>query len=941
MSNPDLPQAAPPPIALPPLPVVMPTARDIVWIGADGEIERLSINQAQDRLDRRPALFCHRRWTASRLGLETSGLGALEGLDALELFAFVRPSQFCLPTPQGLGRVMALDTSGGDDEMAMLIPKSAAKMLAELQALSPVQKQQAAGIAAMMAQGGWGWAPTVLAALGQAMPPEAPPDPRGASIWFRLPENPEYGADPEPGAFPISVKQSEDRLKAMLGKGAEIRPSQKAYTASLVPAFGTPKGEDNPVVVLAEAGTGTGKTLGYLAPATVWAEDNKAPVWVSTYTRSLQHQVVEEMARFYPDRTERDAKVVIRKGRENYLCLLNLEDALSAVAATPRLAPALGLMARWAEANPDGDLTGSGFPAWLIDLLGVGATIGLADRRGECIHSACRHFQKCFVEKSRQRSRRADIVVANHALVMIGAAMASLVPGQSGQSTPTRYIFDEGHHVFDAADSAFSVAFSGAEAADLRRWIRGQEGNRKSRARGLKKRLEELLAFDEAAMADLDQAMEAARILPAVNWRQRLSEAAPDGPVEQFLFAARNVIYERVSSPGSLYNLEVGLYPLDDHLATMALGLSSALKDIAEPLQRLAKTLNAILVDQADHLDSVTRNRLEGAARGLLRRANGPLAAWRQLLDDITDMSHPEGRAGFIDWMEATRHNGQDIDIGLRRHYLDPGEPFSRAVLTPSHGAIITSATLTDHTSREVDTPLPEDWHFAERLTGTVYLPSPAVVSSVASPFDYASQTKLLIVGDVDRDNIEQSAAAMASLMKASQGGALGLFTAIRRLKATYPHILSALDDAQIPLYAQHMDALNLQTLLQMFREDRRSCLLGTDAVRDGIDVPGQALQLIIFDRVPWPRPDMLFKARADHYGRDLWTDRATRMKLRQAFGRLVRRGDDCGVFVVLDNRLPSRLLSAFPPGVVAERCGLAEAVKTVSSFLSPEGGVG
>jgi len=317
------------------------------------------------------------------------------------------------------------------------------------------------------------------------------------------------------------------------------------------------------------------------------------------------------------------------------------------------------------------------------------------------------------------------------------------------------------------------------------------------------------------------------------------------------------------------------------------------------------------------------------------------LAAWRQLLDDITDMSHPEGRAGFIDWMEATRHNGQDIDIGLRRHYLDPGEPFSRAVLTPSHGAIITSATLTDHTSREVDTPLPEDWNFAERLTGTVYLPSPAVVSSVASPFDYASQTKLLIVGDVDRDNIEQSAAAMASLMKASQGGALGLFTAIRRLKATYPHILSALDDAQIPLYAQHMDALNLQTLLQMFREDRRSCLLGTDAVRDGIDVPGQALQLIIFDRVPWPRPDMLFKARADHYGRDLWTDRATRMKLRQAFGRLVRRGDDRGVFVVLDNRLPSRLLSAFPPGVVAERCGLAEAVKTVSSFLSPEGGVG
>ena len=939
-------QPHPPLPRLPLLPVVMPTARDVIWVGQDGDIQRLTTASVRQRLDHRPVFFCHRKWTAGRLGIESSGLGGLEGLDLLELFAFVRPAQFGLPTARGIADVLGLDTSGNDEDHALLIPKSAEKLLVELQALPERGKDQAAGIAAMMAQGGWGWAPSVMAALDHPMPPEAPPDPRGASVWFRMAENPEYGPDPEPGAFPIRSEQAEIRLKTMLGKGAEVRPGQKAYATSLVPAFGTPKGEDNPVVVLAEAGTGTGKTLGYLAPATLWAEENKAPVWVSTYTRSLQHQVAEEMARFYPDRAERDAKVVIRKGRENYLCLLNLEDALSAVPATPRLAPALGLMARWTEANPDGDLTGSGFPAWLIDLLGQGPTIGLADRRGECIHSACRHFQKCFVEKSRQKSRRADIVVANHALVMIGAAMASLVPqggagSSGGQQNPTRYIFDEGHHVFDAADSAFSTCFSGAEAADLRRWIRGQDGNRKSRARGLKRRLEDILAFDDAAMGDLDQAMEAAKVLPATGWRQRLSEAAPEGPVEQFLYAARDVIYQRVSSPESLYNLEVGLYPLDENLSVMAMGLGDALRDIATPLERLAKTIHKMLVDQADQLDTASRNRLEGAARGLMRRANGPLASWRQLLEDVThppSSAHPssiEGRQGFIDWMEATRRNGEDVDIGLHRHYLDPGEPFSRVVLMPSHGTVITSATLTDHTSRDQEMPMPEDWAFASQLTGASNLPSPALVSAVSSPFDYASQTKLLIVGDLDRDNTDQTAAAMAALMKASGGGALGLFTAIRRLKAVYPQLLPALDENQIPLFAQHMDAMNLQTLLQMFREDRRSCLLGTDAVRDGIDVPGQALQLIIFDRVPWPRPDMLFKARASHYGREQWSDRATRMKLRQAFGRLVRRGDDRGVFVVLDSRLPSRMLSAFPPGLEAERCGLVEAIDTVSSFLS------
>jgi ATP-dependent DNA helicase DinG len=87
--------------------------------------------------------------------------------------------------------------------------------------------------------------------------------------------------------------------------------------------------------------------------------------------------------------------------------------------------------------------------------------------------------------------------------------------------------------------------------------------------------------------------------------------------------------------------------------------------------------------------------------------------------------------------------------------------------------------------------------------------------------------------------------------------------------------------------------------------------------------VPGEALRLIVFDRVPWPRPDMLFKARAEMFGREAWTDRLTRMKLRQAFGRLIRRENDRGVFVMLDNRLPTRLTSAFPAGTPIIRVAL------------------
>lgn len=917
---------------LPEIPVILPTPQGVVWIDSDGLIETLPITAARERLNGQPVFFCHRRWTASRLGLEHSGLGGLEGLDLLELFAFVRPSRFCLPTPDGVAAALGLEQARSGEDRAMLIAASARHLLEELSATQEANRQPAIAMAGMMAQGGWGWAPSVLAALGSAMPQPGPPDPMAGAVWTRLGENPVPPPATEPGAFAITVDEIEKRLQAMLGRKAEIRPGQKSYAASLTPAFDTPQTDQGPALVLAEAGTGTGKTLGYLAPSTVWAETNKAPVWVSTYTRSLQHQVVEEMGRFYPDREERDRKVVVRKGRENYLCLLNLEDALETARANPRYATALGLMARWAEANPEGDLTGAGFPAWLVDLLGYGPTMGLADRRGECIHSACRHYNKCFVEKSRLRSREADIIVANHALVMITAAMASLVTEGEGSTTPTRYVFDEGHHVFDAADSAFATAFSGQETADLRRWIRGQEGQRKSRARGLKRRLEDMLAGEVDAQADLDAVMEAARILPATGWRQRLTDHAPDGPVEAFLFQLRRIIHDRVSSPESLYNLECSLYPLDAELSAMALGLSEAMQDMARPLERLAARLGRMLAQDADTLDSASRARLEGAARGLTRRAAGPLTSWQHLL---TDVAGGEMNPGFVDWMEATRRNGEDIDIGIHRHYLDPTQPFSRVVLGPSHGAVITSATLTDRSDAQSETPVEDDWLLADALTGAVHLPKPAYRSAVASPFDYASQTRVMVVTDLARDDPQQTAGAMAALMQSSGGGALGLFTAIRRLREVYPELAANLDTAGLPLYAQHVDAMNLQTLLQIFREDRSSCLLGTDAVRDGIDVPGDALQLIVFDRVPWPRPDMLYKARGEHYGRQRWADRTTRMKLRQAFGRLVRRGNDRGVFIMLDSRLPSRMLSAFPPGVPVRRCGLAEAVAETKAFLN------
>jgi ATP-dependent DNA helicase DinG len=130
------------------------------------------------------------------------------------------------------------------------------------------------------------------------------------------------------------------------------------------------------------------------------------------------------------------------------------------------------------------------------------------------------------------------------------------------------------------------------------------------------------------------------------------------------------------------------------------------------------------------------------------------------------------------------------------------------------------------------------------------------------------------------------------------------------------------------------VDGLDTSTLVDIFRAEQDSCLLGTDAVRDGVDVPGRSLRLIVFDRVPWPRPDILHRARRSAFGGKAWDEMLTRLRLKQAYGRLIRRAGDAGVFVMLDSALPSRLASAFPPGVPIERMGLADAAHLVREFL-------
>jgi ATP-dependent DNA helicase DinG len=339
----------------------------------------------------------------------------------------------------------------------------------------------------------------------------------------------------------------------------------------------------------------------------------------------------------------------------------------------------------------------------------------------------------------------------------------------------------------------------------------------------------------------------------------------------------------------------------------------------------LARSLRKQLDDKAGELETAERMRLEAAARGLERRAKLALPAWSAMLEALeTGERHDE----FIEWFEVVREDGRDLDIGLRRHWIDPTIPLSQDVLIPSHGALITSATLRDAPNDA------DDWQSAEVRTGAAHLPEPPKRASFGSPFRYAEQSRIFIVRDVNRRDVEQLAAAYRELFLASGGGAIGLFTAVRALRAVEQRISPALAAAGINLYAQHVDRLDTGALVDLFRAEENACLLGTDALRDGVDVPGRSLRLVVFDKVPWPKPTILHKARRARFGKS-YDDLLTRLRLKQAFGRLVRSQNDKGCFVILEPATPSRLLSAFPAAAPIQRCGLAEAIGEIRFFLN------
>ena len=879
-----------------------------IWIADAGGTRSVGRGEAIRVAAETPVILLNAPLIGQRLGY-----AELSGLDLLELYAFLHPARFAVPTPRGLARAVDLSVPARDEDVAAFLLEATAALLAVPAGDWP-EREGAWSAVQALTRLRWPWAPVVGPVL-------AKPAQNERWLFATLPEWEEAPPRPAPRTIELDPADAEARLATLTGGGAEERPGQRAYAGAVTAAFAPRMVRDAPNLVLAEAGTGIGKTLGYLAPASLWSERAGGAVWISTFTKALQRQLAAETARLYPDPVLRRERVVTRKGRENYLCLLNLEDALQGGFAG-RAAVLAQLVARWAAYSADGDMVGGDLPGWLPTLFRRNGPAALTDRRGECVYAGCPHYRKCFIERAARASAEADIVIANHALVMVNAAR-----GREAANRPTRYVFDEGHHLHDAADAMFGVALTGSETIELRRWILGPEAGGRGRRRGLQARLSDLASYDEAGAQAIADAVQAAQALAADGWLGRLAEGEPFGPVETLLAAVRGLTYARAEQPGDAgYGLETELAEPTPALIEAAAPAAHALDALVRPLTALGRRLEAVLAEAPDWLDAAARARVEGAIASIGWRAE-TVAAWLALLARIGGPADPD----FVDWLAVDRSEGREWDVGLHRRWLDPTRPFAETVLKPAHGVLVTSATLTGG----------GDWSVAEARSGAPHLARAAARFEAASPFDYPAQSEVLIVTDVKRGDASALANAYARLIVASGGGTLGLFTAIRRLRAVHGRIADRLAREGLPLHAQHVDPIDTGTLVDIFRDDPHASLLGTDALRDGVDVPGHSLRLVVMEGVPWPKPTVLHAARKLAEGGTGYDDRLVRARLAQAFGRLIRRADDRGAFVLLSAATPSRLLAAFPPGVPIARVTLDEAVARVAARLSSAAAIG
>lgn len=643
----------------------------------------------------------------------------------------------------------------------------------------------------------------------------------------------------------------------------EQRPEQVEMLAAITDALSSGKH------LLAEAGTGVGKSFAYLIPAALWAMQNGLRVVISTNTINLQDQLINKDIPDLKQALDLDIRATILKGRNNYICPRRLEAMRRRGLQTAEEVRILSKVLVWLQGSTTGD-------RGELNLNGpvereVWSRLSAAD--DGCNTETCvrRTGGACPFYRAHQAAQSAHLIIVNHALLLADVATGNRVLPEYDY-----LIIDEAHHIESATTNALSFR---AAPHDLLRLLRELGGTRS----GVLGRILTLLHDNvrPSEYAGVSQLAERAtdKAFQLENLGREFFQT-----VEHFLGEMRE------GRPIDAYGQQVRILPavrIQPAWLEVEVAWEDAqvvVKALLEQVEQIGQALAELL--QSGFADGEELEDLFNSLRNLYRRVH-------EIYENVEALVFsPDPQR--IYWIEV-QANGRGLVLQAAPLHIGP--LMEKHLWHEKLAVILTSATLT--TAGEF-----------EYLRGRLYAED-AYELALGSPFDYENSTLLYVPNNIpepsDRHGhqraIEQ---ALIQTCRATEGRALVLFTSYEQLRRTSQAIAPALAEAGILVYEQGEGA-SPHNLLETFKSTEKAVLLGTRSFWEGVDVPGEALSLLVIVKLPFDVPsDPIIAARSETFEEPFYQYALPEaiLRFRQGFGRLIRSESDRGVVVILDKRV-------------------------------------
>ncbi len=663
---------------------------------------------------------------------------------------------------------------------------------------------------------------------------------------------------------------SEGGKLSQLLDGFEERSGQKEMIRMVSESLNT----GSPALI--EAGTGIGKSMGYLLPSVSWALKNNKRVVISTATINLQEQLIRKDIPLVKKLLEVDFDYVLMKGRQNYICLRKVEELKKELFTffDEEDIDQFNLLAEWALKTDDGSLTDLGFiPKSSVWDAVCSETI-------TCLGNKCEFYGRCFFNRVKQKAAKSTLIVTNHHYLI---ADSSLPPG-TGLLPPYQYlVLDEAHKIEDSATSYYTTQI---DRYYLMRVLRRFYFNKKREGGFL---LYLLKAIPEEERETIDELID---MTVALYGEIQSTFDTIDVFVKDLLHVEKREaeLCESVVH-GKLLELKEENLNMDEWNGVVLRPLLS----IRAGFDRVVGFLEKIK-------SKINKNEF------LIRQIDGYCARFSDISSVLSSLVSIEDRS-FVRWVEY-----KDKSV-FYMAMVDVSEVLKETIFRRVKNYILTSATLT----------VENNFSFIERRIG---IENEVMECIFPSPFDYKSQMKIFIPTDApDPENqayIQQHAEMIYRFIMLTGGGAFILFTSYKTLNGVVSLIRDKIEERGIRVLVQ--GERPRYNLLEDFKEDIHSVLMGTESFWEGVDVPGHTLRSVIISKLPFKVPsDPVIKARMDKIASEFGNPFIDYLlplavvKMKQGIGRLIRNRRDRGIITILDSRIIRKsygkvFLNSLPP---------------------------